>query len=144
MANLVIRIKTSLDPEEAFDYMSDMRNFTDWDPGVSSAVKVGAGDVEKGSSFELRASGADLTYVLVEFDRPKRVVAEANTARLRSYDIIEIQPTDGGSIVTYDATIELKGVFKLFSPAMALLFARIVAKADEGLHKALPQAMKVS
>ena len=144
MARHVITIQTSLTPEEAFEYMSDMRNFIDWDPGVSSAVMVGDGEVEKGSSFDLRASGADLRYVLVEFDRPRRVVAEANSARLRSYDIIEVQPAEGGSIVTYDATLELKGVFKLFSPAMALLFARVVAKADEGLRKALPQAEKVS
>jgi carbon monoxide dehydrogenase subunit G len=144
MARHVITVQTSLTPEEAFDYMSDMRNFIDWDPGVSSAEMVGDGDIEKGSSFDLRASGADLRYVLVEFDRPNRVVAEANTSRLRSYDIIEVEAVDGGSKVSYDATIELKGIFKIFSPAMALLFDRIVAKAEAGLRKALPDAVKAS
>ncbi len=144
MARHVITVQTSLNPEEAFDYMSDMRNFIDWDPGVSSAVMVGDGQVEKGSSFDLRASGADLTYVLVEFDRPKRVVAEANTPRLRSYDIIEVEAIDGGSKVTYDATLEVKGIFKIFSPIMALLFDRVVAQAEEGLRKALPDAERVS
>lgn len=144
MARHVITVQTSLNPEEAFDYMSDMRNFIDWDPGVSSAVMVGDGQVEKGSSFDLRASGADLTYVLVEFDRPKRVVAEANTPRVRSYDIIEVKAIDGGSEVTYDATLEVKGIFKIFSPIMALLFDRVVAQAEEGLRKALPDAERVS
>ena len=144
MARHVITVQTSLTPEEAFDYMSDMRNFIDWDPGVSSAEMVGDGALEKGSSFDLRASGADLRYVLVEFDRPNRVVAEANTPRLRSYDIIEVEPVDGGSKVSYDATIELKGIFKVFSPAMALLFDRIVAKAEAGLREALPDAVKAS
>ena len=144
MARHVITTQTSLTPDEAFNYMSDMRNFIDWDPGVSSAVMVGDGEIEKGASFDLRASGAELRYVLVEFDRPNRVVAEANTSRLRSYDIIEIEAVDGGSKVSYDATIELKGIFKVFSPALALLFDRIVAKAEAGLREALPNAVKAS
>ena len=144
MAHFVTNVKTSLSPEEAFDYMTDLRNFVEWDPGVSSSEMASEGDIEQGSAFDVVASGANLTYVLVEYDRPRRAVAEANTARLRSYDIIEVEPTEGGSIVTYDATLELKGLFKLFSPVMALAFARIGAKADEGLQKALPQAVKVS
>ena len=144
MAHFVTNVKTSLSPEEAFDYMTDLRNFVEWDPGVSSSEMASAGDIGQGSAFDVVASGANLTYVLVEYDRPRRAVAEANTARLRSYDIIEVQPAEGGSIVTYDATLELKGPFKLFSPVMALAFARIAAKADEGLQKALPQAVKVS
>lgn len=144
MAHFITRVETSLSPEEAFDYMTDLRNFAEWDPGVTSSEKVGAGDVEKGSAFDVVASGTNLTYVLVEYDRPKKAIAEANTARLRSYDIIEIEATDGGSVVTYDATLELKGIFKLFSPVLALMFDRIGAKADEGLQAALPNAVKVS
>lgn len=144
MAHFVTTIKTSMSPEEAFDYMADLRNYPDWDPGVSSAEMVGAGDVEKGSSFDLVASGTQLTYVLVEFDRPRRVVAEANSPRLRSYDVIDIDPVEGGSTVTYDATVEFKGVFKLFNPFLALAFDRITAKADEGMQRVFPDASKVS
>lgn len=144
MAHYVTTVKTSLSPEAAFDYMSDLRNFAEWDPGVSSSDMIGVGDVEKGSSFDVVANGTPLSYVLVEFDRPTRAVAEANTRRLRSYDIIEIAPANGGSTVTYDATLELKGLFKLLSPVLALLFDRIGTKADEGLQAALPDGMKVA
>ena len=144
MAHFVTRVETSLSAEEAFDYMTDLRNFSEWDPGVSSSEMVGAGDIEQGTAFDVVANGTELTYVLVEFDRPKRAVAEANTARLRSYDIIEVEPTADGSIVTYDATLELKGLYKLFSPVLALLFDRIVTKADQGLQSALPSAVKVA
>ena len=144
MAHYKTSVETSMSPEEAFDYMADLRNFSEWDPGVSSSEMVGAGDIGKGSAFDVVANGTDLTYVLVEYDRPNRAVAEANTPRLRSYDIIEITPTESGSIVTYDATLELKGVFKLFSPVLGLMFARIGKQADEGLQAALPNAIKVS
>lgn len=144
MAHFVTTIKTSFSPEEAFDYMADLRNYPDWDPGVSSAEMVGAGDVEKGSTFDLVASGTKLRYVLVEFDRPNRVVAEANSSRLRSYDVIDIRPVEGGCTITYDATVEFKGVFKVFNPVLALMFRRIVSKADEGMQREFPNASKVS
>lgn len=144
MAHFVTTVKTSLSAEEAFDYMTDLRNLADWDPGVSSSEKVGAGEVEKGSAFDVVASGAKLTYVLIEFDRPTRAIAEANTSRLRSYDVISIEPTEDGSIVTWDATLTLKGVFKLAAPVLALLFDRIGAKAEEGLQAALPNAVTVA
>jgi hypothetical protein len=124
--------------------MTDLRNLADWDPGVSSSEKVGAGDVEKGSAFDVVASGADLRYVLIEFERPSRAIAEANNPRLRSYDVITIEPAENGSIVTWDATLELKGVFRVFSPVLALMFDRIGAKAEAGLQAALPNAVKVS
>ncbi len=144
MAHFVINVKTSLSPEEAFDYMTDLRNLVDWDPGVSSSEKVGAGEVEKGSAFDVVASGTKLTYVLIEFDRPNRAIAEANTSRLRSYDVISIEPTADGSIVTWDATLTLKGLFKLASPVLALMLGRIGAKAEEGLQAALPNAAKAA
>ena len=143
MAHFVTSVKTSLSPEEAFDYMTDLTNLSDWDPGVSSSEKVGTGDVEKGSAFDVVASGAKLTYVMIEFDRPTRAIAEANTSRLRSYDVISIEPTEDGSIVTWDATLTLKGVFKLAAPLLALVFDRIGAKAEAGLQAALPNAVTV-
>lgn len=144
MPQFITSVKTSLSPEEAFDYMTDLRNLTEWDPGVSSSEKVGDGAIEKGSAFDVLASGAKLTYVLIEFDRPTRAIAEANNPRLRSYDVISVEPTIDGSIVTWDATLELKGVFKVFSPVLALMFDRIGAKAEEGLQATLPNAVKVS
>lgn len=144
MPQFITSVKTSLSPEEAFDYMTDLRNLPDWDPGVSSSEKVDEGDIGQGSSFDVVASGAKLTYVLIEFDRPTRAIAEADNPRLRSYDVISIEPTIDGSIVTWDATLELKGVFKVFSPLLALMFDRIGAKAEAGLHATLPNAVKIS
>lgn len=143
MAHYVTNIETSWSAEEAFDYMADLRHFADWDPGVSSSVKAEDGPIGEGAAFDVKANGIDLRYVLVDFDRPRRVVAEANTDRLRSYDIIEVKPTEGGSIVTYDATLDLKGIFALASPIMALMFNRIGSKADAGLQRVLPDSRKV-
>lgn len=137
MARYVTRVKTTMSPEDAFDFMADLRNFEAWDPGVSSSEQVDGDAVGQGATFDVTANGTDLTYVLVEYHRPRRVVAEANTSRLRSYDIIEVEPDGGGAIVTYDATLELKGLFGLAEPIMKLLFRRIGSQADQGLQQAL-------
>lgn len=137
MARYVTRIETDMTPEDAFDFMADMRNFEQWDPGVSSAEQVEGDGPAEGAVYELEASGTTLRYVLEEYDRPNRFVAEANTGRLRSYDVIEVEASDGGSIVTYDATLELKGLFKVAEPIMKLAFQRIGSKADEGMQQAL-------
>ena len=60
------------------------------------------------------------------------------------YDVISIEPSEGVSIVTWDATLTLKGVFKLAAPLLALVFDRIGAKAEEGLQAALPNAVTVA
>ena len=137
MARYVIKIKTPMSVEDTFDFMADMRNFKTWDPGVSSAELVKGDAPRLGAEFDLTANGTDLTYVLVEYDRPSRVVAEANTARLRSYDVIEVVGEGDGSIVTYDAALELKGIFALGEPIMRAIFKRIVRQAEEGLRAAL-------
>ena len=137
MSRYVTRVATSLSPDEAFDYMADLRNFAQWDPGVSSSELPSEGGVALNSTFEVVANGTNLVYVVVEYERPNRVVAEAVTKRLRSYDVITVDPADIGSVVTYDATLELKGIFRVFEPVMRLAFNRIGSKADAGLQRAL-------
>ena len=53
MAHFVTTVKSSLSPDEAFDYMTDLSNLPDWDPGVSSSEQVGEGEIEKGSAFQI-------------------------------------------------------------------------------------------
>jgi hypothetical protein len=124
--------------EAAFDYMADVTNFEEWDPGVSSS-KLRDGEMPgKGTSYTVKASGAELVYKMLEYERPTRVVVEAKSSLLRSYDIIEVTPgPDGGSNVSYDATLELNGPLGLLNPIFGLFVKGIFDKAAGGLEKAL-------
>ena len=117
--------------------MADLRNFASWDPGVSSSEQVKGAGPGPGAAYQVVANGTKLTYVIVDYDRPRRLVAEANTDRLRSYDVITVESDGNGCVVAYDATLELKGLYRLFGPLLGVLFRRIGSKADEGLQKAL-------
>jgi hypothetical protein len=135
-------VRTPWATERAFEYMSNLENFDEWDPGTKQATRVVGDAPGLGTAYDLvvRAAGRDMTlrYETIEFDAPRRLTAQADTGTLRSLDIITVEPApDGGSIVTYDATLSLKGLAKLGTPLLALAFQRIGDQAAAGLRQAL-------
>ncbi len=79
-----------------------------------------------------------LRYEVVELDAPNRFTVCAETALLRSVDILTFDPTAaGGCIVTYDADLTLKGVLRVANPVLGVVFARIGDRAATGLRDVL-------
>ena len=74
-----------------------------------------------GSTYRLQVRFLGLTvpleYLIEEIDAPTRVVAAGGERLVRSTDVIEVAPaTDGGSTVTYEATLTPKGLAAAFGP----------------------------
>lgn len=42
MARYVTTVKTARTPQNVFAYMADLRNFTEWDPGVKAVKRAAA------------------------------------------------------------------------------------------------------
>ena len=40
MARYVTTVRTMQTPAEVFAYMADLRNFAQWDPGISKVIQV--------------------------------------------------------------------------------------------------------
>ncbi len=138
MARYITTVRTAMPADEAFAYMADLENFAEWDPGVSSSTQVKGDGPGLDAAYDVRASGADLRYETLEYDEPSRIVVQAQTTFFRSYDIIEVSPNDdGGCDVTYDATLELSGIFGIADIGLRLFFDNIGAKATTGLVKVL-------
>ena len=137
MARYTTTIASPWSADDAFDYMADLRNFADWDPGVKRSVITTGTEPGVGTAYKVTVALTDLTYKTLEFDRPKRTVAEAKTTFLRSYDIIEVTATDDGCEVFYDAELTMNGPLGLADPLLGLAFSRIGDKAAAGMAKAL-------
>lgn len=141
MARYTVSIRTDRSPEDAFDYLADLRNFADWDPGVTSAEQVVGDGIGLGSEYAVavKAVGGPMTlvYVVREFDRPDRFVAFAGNRRLTSEDTITVRADGDGAIVTYDAVLTLKGLLRFADPLLSLAFGRIGDRAVAGLIEAL-------
>lgn len=142
MARYSGTVTTSRPPEEVFDYLADFSSVAEWDPGVKEAYPVDPGGVQRGAQFKVisRFLGRDvpLTYRTVELDRPHRVVLQAISDTVVSTDTISFRPLpDGGTLVTYDADLRLKGALRLADLPMRLIFRRIGDRARDGLEEAL-------
>jgi carbon monoxide dehydrogenase subunit G len=141
MASYKATIETDWRPEDAFDYMADVRNFAAWDPGVRrvTVVQCGEAGVHDAYDVDVRVGRATMTlrYEVVASERPRRVLLRAETSTVRSIDEIRVEPCGPGSIVTYDARLELRGALGVASPFAGLAFRRIGDRAAAGLRRAL-------
>ncbi|HUO47835.1 MAG TPA: SRPBCC family protein [Acidimicrobiales bacterium] len=130
--------------QETFEYLSDFSTTAEWDPGVVEAERVSSGPVGLGSAFRVVASflgrRVSLDYRVVEFEPNRRVVLRADAPTVCSVDEITVVPTDVGSVVTYDADLRVRGLFRLADPLLALAFRRIGDRARDGLVRALAAA----
>lgn len=137
MAHFTATVRTERAANDVFEFISDLENFVEWDPGVASSTQVKGDGPGLGAAYEVAASGAELTYNVIEFDSPNRMVAEAETKLLHSYDVITVEVKQGSTYVTYDATLELNGPLAMGDAAFAVLFKKIGESAMTGLVGAL-------
>lgn len=141
MAKYVTTIRSPKSPQEAFDFMADLRNFEDWDPGVQSATQLAGDGGGPGAVFDVvvdaPGKGLTLRYETTEYDAPSTVVVKAGSTLFTSLDRIEVRPDGEGSLVTYDAELTLNGPLRLFDLALRPVFQRIGGRANEGLQRAL-------
>jgi carbon monoxide dehydrogenase subunit G len=137
MARYVTKVRTALTPQDAFAYMADLRHFAEWDPGVKRVVQVDGEGAGPTSSFDVTVSGTTLRYVTREFQPPANLLVVAESSTLVSTDRVTVEGVDGGSVVTYDADLRLKGLFRLADPFLRLAFGRIGGRAAAGLRIAL-------
>lgn len=141
MARYVTTIDSPRPPQELFAYLSDFSNAQEWDPGVVEATRGGEGPVEVGAEFRLVAAflgrRVPLTYTVTALDPPRSVTFRGENATVVSLDTISLEPRGGGTRVTYDADLTLKGPLGLADPLLRLVFGRIGDTAAAGLRKAL-------
>lgn len=141
MAKFVTRIATPWSPDEAFDYMVDLRNFERWDPGVRAVRQVVGESGGDGHEFdvdvEVPTGVLTLRYRTQQYDRPHRATVRAESRFFTSLDVVTVDPSDDGAVVTYDAELRLNGPLGLFDLALRPAFDRIGGRANRGLLDAL-------
>lgn len=146
MARYVATVDSAWDREVAFAYLADFASISDWDPGVARSERLGDGDplavgarVEVISSFLGRE--VPLVYEIVEIDPPRRVLLRAETSTITSLDemTFDLRP-GGGTLVTYDADLSMKGPARLAELPMRLAFRRLGDNARDGLRDRLAEA----
>ncbi len=140
MAHYVASVESPWERERAFDYLAAFDSIADWDPGVARARALTEDRLAVGARFEVVSSfmgrEVPLVYETIEIDRPRRVLLRAETGTIVSLDEMsfDVRP-GGGTVVTYDARLTLKGAARVGSPLMALALRRLGDAARDGLRE---------
>jgi carbon monoxide dehydrogenase subunit G len=128
--------------EEVWDYLADLRSVQEWDPSVDEVELVGGKPRSEGARYDLevrfRGRSINLPYRVVEVDRPRRVVFEAETDSLSVRDEARIEPKGpAASRVTWDADLRLRGLRRVLDLPFRTIFNRVGEDAREGLRERL-------
>lgn len=123
-------VSTDLAPERAFQLMADFANAQYWDPATLASRQTAGDTVGEGARFELEMEilgrTNNIEYEIVEYVPHERVVLRGENAGSVSIDEISVAPdADGGSMVSYDAEVTMKGAFKLIGPLFVPVFNRM-------------------
>lgn len=128
-------------PDEAFRYVADFANLPEWDPSIASANKLGEAPVGEGTAFEVvatfRGRAVPMEYRITVHDPPRRVVLAGEGATVAAVDDIRFAPEAGGTRITYQANLTLRGAARWAGPLLRPAFRRLAAKSMQGLETAL-------
>ena len=138
MARYTTALTVPAAPQTVFDQVSRFDRATAWDPGVREGELLTPGPVALGSRFRLvaRFLGRDipLEYEVVELVPGRRITFHAETADVVSHDVLTFAPAADGTLLAYDARLDLKGMRRLFAPLLALAFQHLGDRAADGLR----------
>lgn len=141
MARYVARVRTPMSPEEAFGFLADFRTFAEWDPNVLSSVQVAGDGPGIGAAYDVtvdnRGREVTLRYEIDDHRPPQRVRIVGRSRRFVSIDVVDIAASGTGAVVTYGATLRLRGPLVIADPLLRRTFRRLGDAASEGLVRAL-------
>ena len=124
------------------DYLKDFGNSEQWDPGTQSCERVGTGPVAEGSYWhnvsKMLGVTAELTYKLEELTDRKVVFVGENKSS-SSVDAIAVEAAGAGSVITYDAELEMYGPAKLLNPVMKRAFVKRAGDTEKKMTTVLNQ-----
>ena len=134
--------------EDTFDFISDFRHASLWDPRTRTVKKLTDGPIGQGTRFllygEFLGRPLELPYEIVLYDRPLCLVFAGESAILRYRERVTFKPEAGGTCIEYDATASLKSIFALGNPILALIYQRIGNDATSGILSALDKSLGAS
>ncbi len=138
MPRYIATVSTDRSAEDVFAYLSDLRNFAEWDPGVGSVELVSGTPGGDDAVYDVTLDrGMTLRYEVTQFVPGHRATVVADDGRFRSVDVISVERTVEGSMVTYDATLTFSGFLSPLSVFLGPVFRRIGDKAAAGLAQVL-------
>jgi hypothetical protein len=112
-------------PEQAFDYLVDVRSELEWNPSVETVEKLTDGPVGKGTRFAVkwRSAPQPVTVEVIDFDRPHGWVSH-NGGPLEVTLTIRLEGVPEGTRLRSAFESTAHGWFRLVYPIFLLRLRR--------------------
>ncbi len=137
MAIIDSTVRIERAPEEVFDYIVDLRNELEWNPGVESMEKLTEGPVGTGTRY--RAKWKRSKYIEVEctaFDRPRRwVYVNGGPVSVTLTIVLTAEGTGTRLVSRFDA--HPHGLMRLGFPIFLRIMRRQEAETMSNLKRKL-------
>jgi uncharacterized protein YndB with AHSA1/START domain len=114
-------------PGRVFETLADVRNEPQWNSRVSSAELVSGEPIELGSRFSIVNGGTPFDVTITTFERPSRLVFEAN-GKPDVTIAYALTSTADGTDLTSDLEFRPRGALKLLFTALGPVIRRNVPK----------------
>lgn len=125
-------------PEEAFEFLSDLRNELEWNPGLCLAVeKLTEGPIGPGTRYRARWKRSPWVEVeYLDYDPPRSWRAHSGGA-MESHFQCSIEPHPDGARIQSELELIPHGFFKLLFPLFKRSFAKHEREAVEKMRTTL-------
>ncbi|KWX59757.1 polyketide cyclase [Mycobacterium sp. NAZ190054] len=127
-------------PELVVGYLKDFGHAEQWDPGTRRCERIDTGPVVEGAFWHnvsrILGVTTELTYQLEELT-DRRVVFVGENQSSRAVETITVGARGSGSVVTFQADLEMHGSAKLFSPLLKLAFEKRAGDAEKQMAAVL-------
>jgi hypothetical protein len=111
-------------PEQAFDYLVDLRNELEWNPRVESMEKVTDGPIGVGTTYRAKwKSSPPLEVECVEYERPLRWRYH-NSGRIEVTFSVRLEPIAEETRLRADFDARPHGWFRLIFPVFLLMMKK--------------------
>ena len=124
--------------DEAFRLVAHFGRASEWDPGLAESRQETPGEPGLGTVFpivaEFRGKRTPMNYVITEWEPGTLIVIEGTGEKATARDeILFADGPDGGTAITYTATLGMKGVLKVAEPFLKSTFNHRGDEAVAGL-----------
>lgn len=124
-------------PEEAFDFLVDLRNAPQWEPYCRQVEKTSEGPIGEGTTFRENMTWGRKHAKIAGFERPARF---ATHEKARGTDCgleFRFEANNGGTLVIGRLWMQQHGVLRVLEPLMRLRVKRPLGAMPERLRRGI-------
>jgi hypothetical protein len=124
-------------PEEAFDFLVDLRNAPQWEPYCRTVEKTSEGPIGEGTTFQENMTWGRKDAKIAAFERPARFATQERARGTDCGSEFRFEPKNGGTLVTGRLWMQQHGPLRMLEPLMRRRVKRPLGEVPERVRRGI-------